>query len=183
LGEALPVLYLIDGYNLIHALGLLPRRRAPHLLEKARSGLLGLLHGSLGEQAAAITVVFDAAQAPPGLPAEQDHHGIHVVFAVHEAQADDLIEQLIRQATPGQLTVVSDDHRIQQAARRRSCVVLECGEYLDWLAAQRRPRSARPAQKEWQKPEGVSGAETRRWLEVFGDLENDPAFRELKDLF
>src|SRR5438874_4475058 len=88
--------YLIDGYNLLHALGILRGRTGPHGLEKARLGLLGLLHGALGDRAAEASVVFDAAGAPPGAPAEMDFHGIHVLFAVREEQADDLIEALIQ---------------------------------------------------------------------------------------
>ena len=55
-----------------------------------------------------------------------------------------LIEELIRnEASPRLLTVVSDDHRIQHAARRRGCVVLGCLDYYERLV-QRRPRTARP---------------------------------------
>src|SRR4051812_44964880 len=103
--------YVIDGYNLLHALGILHGRTGPHGLEKARLALLGLLHGALGEQAAEATVVFDAAHAPPGAPAEEGFRGIRVVFAVRHANADDLIEEFIRgHADPRRLQVVSDDH-------------------------------------------------------------------------
>ena len=113
--------YLIDGYNLLHAMGVLGGRVGPHGLEKARARLLGLLHGAFGEEAGAVTVVFDAAQAPPGLAAEQDYRGVHVLFALGKQEADDVIEQEIRQASaPKSLQIVSDDHRIQQAGRRAS---------------------------------------------------------------
>src|SRR5438477_11517341 len=109
--------YLIDGYNLLHAMGLLGGRVGPTGLEKARLGLMGLLRAVYGEQAATVTVVFDAAHAPPGTPEAEDYQGIHVRFAVRQEQADDLIEALIhRESSPRQLTVVSDDHRIQRAA-------------------------------------------------------------------
>jgi predicted RNA-binding protein with PIN domain len=176
------VLYLIDGYNLLFAMGvLLPGRTGPALLEKARLRLLGLLLGAHNDAPTAVTVVFDAKHAPAGAAPEIDYEGIHVSFAVHEDEADDLIEDLIRRAsTPRKLTVVSNDHRIQQAARRRHCVVQGCGEYMDWLAGKRgRPAAERP--EESAKPAGVSREEAQRWLREFADLADDPALRELFD--
>src|SRR5216683_3684936 len=101
------VAYLIDGYNLLHAMGVLRGRVGPQGLEKARLRLLGLLQGALGKDAGQATIVFDAAGAPAGTADEQDYQGIHVRFAVHHEQADDLIEALIRQTSaPKQLAVV-----------------------------------------------------------------------------
>lgn len=163
--------YLIDGYNLLHAMGLLARRAGPGGLEKARRGLLGMLHGSYANESANVTVVFDAAGAPPGASGEDFYQGIHVRYAVREDQADDLIEDLIRHdATPKQLSVISDDHRIQQAARRRHCVVRSCDEFLDDLQRRRRPQSAPPAAEE-AKPSPES--DKQRWLDTFGDLNED----------
>ena len=175
------MLYLIDGYNLLYAMGvLLPGRTGPHVLEKARLRLLGLLHGAYGARSADVTVVFDAKHALPGVPEARDYQGIHVAFAVHEAEADDLIEELIRRASvPQQLTVVSNDHRIQQAARRRHCVVQRCGDFLDWLEGAHRPRPAPP--REDAKPDHVSAEDAQRWLREFADLADDPALAELFD--
>ena len=53
--------YLIDGYNLLYAMGVLGGPVGPHGLEKARLRLLGLLHGSFAEESFTVTVVFDAA--------------------------------------------------------------------------------------------------------------------------
>ncbi|MCS6851745.1 MAG: NYN domain-containing protein, partial [Gemmataceae bacterium] len=58
--------YLIDGYNLIHAMGLIRGRAGPWGLEKARRNLLGVLWGALGDEASEVTVVFDAAWGPGG---------------------------------------------------------------------------------------------------------------------
>jgi predicted RNA-binding protein with PIN domain len=177
------MLYLIDGYNLLYAMGvLLPKRTGPLVLEYARRRLLSLLGERHGPQARAVTVVFDARKAPPGAAAEMDYEGIHVAFAVNQEEADDLIEQLIRRASvPRQLTVVSDDHRIQHAARRRQCVVLGCGEYMDWLAQNRQPRREAPrTQGRANKP--LPPEEVRLWLETFGDLEKDPDWKELFEL-
>src|SRR4051794_6738903 len=111
-------MYLIDGYNLLHGLGLISRRAGPKGLEKARARLLEYLGEVCGGKDVGVTVVFDAAGARPGVAAEHDYFGIRVVFAVGHDEADDLIELLIeRESSPRSLTVVSDDHRLQQAAR------------------------------------------------------------------
>jgi predicted RNA-binding protein with PIN domain len=172
--------YLIDGYNLLHAMGVLAGRTGPGGLEKARRRLLGLLRGAHGEQAAEVTVVFDAAGAPPGVPAEQEYQGVQVRFALRR-EADDLIEELIRRdPAPRSLTVVSDDRRLRQAARRRRCPALGCEEYLDELDRRRPPRRPTPDPGA-AKPEGVSRAETNHWLSEFAGLDDDPAFKELAD--
>ncbi len=183
------MLYLIDGYNLMHAMGVMRPRMGRPGLERARGQLLGLLAGSYGDEAHCVTVVFDAASAPRDAEREQYHHGITVRFAVDEKVADDLIEQLIRKASaPKQITVVSDDHRIQQAAHRRRCAVMRCDDYLDWLDNHRRARAGKggakhPTEETPAKPEGVSRGETQRWLREFAELADDPEMKELFEPF
>src|ERR1700722_13639673 len=139
--------YIIDGYNLLHAMGILGGRAGPHGLEKARANLLGLLHGALGEDAEAVTVVFDAAKSLPGISREQEFKGIHVLYAKAKQEADDVIEQLIRQASaPKTLNIVSDDHRLQQAAQRRGCQVRGCEEFLAWLDKHRQMKNRQKAE-------------------------------------
>src|SRR5690349_19449608 len=67
--------YLIDGYNLLHAMGLLHGKAGPHGLEKARLALLGHLCGCHRENVSAVTVVFDASGAPPGAVPEDEYQG------------------------------------------------------------------------------------------------------------
>src|SRR5437763_981942 len=79
-------------------------KQAPGLLERARLSLLGRLCAVFSSEAHRVTVVFDAAAAPRGVSSEQSFRGLQVRFAVHEEQADDLIEELIKKdATPRQL--------------------------------------------------------------------------------
>jgi hypothetical protein len=174
--------FLIDGYNLLHAMGLLRGKVGPKGLEKARLGLLGLLRAVYGdEEASGVTVVFDAAKAPPWAPQEEDYQGIHVRFAVQHQQADDLIETLIHDdSAPRRLTVVSDDQRIRHAAERRQCMVSGCAEYLHWLEQHRRERRA-AGREPSLKPEHVSQEETEHWLREFASLQNDPRLKELSD--
>ena len=168
--------YLIDGYNLLHAIGWLGGKVGPHGLEKARLALLGHLIGSHGAQVADVTVVFDAAGAPPDAVPEETYQGIHIYYAL-DGEADDVIEDLIqRESMPRRLTVVSDDHRLQQAGRRRRCPVLGCMKYVDHMERLRRRKPT--AEETPTKPEGMSDEETRHWLREFGDLADDPKLRE-----
>lgn len=168
--------YLIDGYNLLHAMGTLQARAG---LEKARLRLLDRIHNGFGNESFRVTVVFDAAHPPAGAAEAQDHRGIQVRFAIRQEQADDLIELLIRRdSVPRRLTMVSDDHRLQKAARRRQCPVMGCAEFLEWLDNCRR-QSAQPQPPQVPaKPEVASPQETEQWLREFADLENDPDFKE-----
>jgi uncharacterized protein len=169
--------YLIDGYNLLHAIGLLVGKVGPHGLEKARRALLGRLHAAHGAEAASVTVVFDGSRAPPGVAAEDDYQGIHIRYAL-DSEADDVIEWLIQhEAAPRRLTVVSDDHRLQQAARRRRCVVLGCLDYLEQMQRLRQPKPS--SLEPLAKPEAVSEDEAEHWLREFAELADDPRVREL----
>ena len=77
------MLFLIDGYNLLHAIGLVAKQTGPDGLEWARRRLLSFLRDAFPDDATSVTVVFDAANSPRGVVAEHEHEGIHVMFAVH----------------------------------------------------------------------------------------------------
>jgi uncharacterized protein len=173
--------YLIDGYNLLHAAGSLHGRVGPTALRRARLALLELLHRGFGGNSSQLTVVFDAAGHLAGAPVKNNYQGIDVLFAVEQASADELIETLIRQAhAPKRMTVVSSDHRIQQAASRRACIVKGSSELLDDLqriSETRRPIPLSPAEKPVDLPE----SEHRHWLREFGGLDSDPNLKFLSD--
>ncbi|HZV05414.1 MAG TPA: NYN domain-containing protein [Gemmataceae bacterium] len=168
--------YLIDGYNLLHAMGILSGKVGPHGLEQARLALLGRVRGDHGGHTDDVTVVFDASRAAPGAAAEEEYHGIHIRYAL-DGEADEVIEALIqRDSTPRQLMVVSDDHRIQQAGRRRHCPVRGCLDYLEEMERRRRVKQTPPDAS--VKPQGVSSEEAQHWLREFADLVDDPKWRE-----
>ncbi len=111
---------LIDGYNLLHAAGLARDRYGPGQFEKCRRRLLQELADRLsGEQRELTTVIFDAQDGPPDLPAVQQFARIGVVYAVG-TDADSMIEAMLAShASPRQVLVVSSDHRLQKAAAAR----------------------------------------------------------------
>jgi predicted RNA-binding protein with PIN domain len=175
--------YLIDGYNLLHAMGLMGSSLGPQGLEMARHRLVGLLRGALEDESGAVTVVFDGAGNNSADGAEQCLRGIHVQFAKGKQEADDVIESVIRRwSAPKDLFVVSDDRRIQRAARRRSCQVWGCEPFLAWLDRHRKERQAKGKERP-EKDEGLSSAEAEKWMAEFGDVEHDPSLRKAFESF
>jgi predicted RNA-binding protein with PIN domain len=161
---------IIDGYNLMHAAGLIGRNNGPGVLERARLAFLNLLAESL-EQAELphTTVVFDARYAPPDLADVFDHHGLTVRFAVAHEEADELIEELIRRdSAPRRLTVVSSDHRLQTAARRRRATAEDSETWFEKLLDNRRRRGQPESRSPSVKPqEALSENEVEYWLREF----------------
>jgi len=157
--------YLIDGYNLAHRLTLRAGQVSKSELAQARTNLIKFLAQHHGDEAGKVTVVFDAVSAR-NIESKQTVHGIDVRMAVGES-ADDVIERLIKnQSAPKQLTVVSDDHRVQAAGRRRGCRVLECQEYLDFLES---PTAATRVSIGPEKPDTVGPAELAQWEQAFSE--------------
>lgn len=160
---------LIDGYNLMHAAAFVGRGHGPGGLERSRQALLDFVAESLDEkQRRATTVVFDAAQAPPGLPRWASYREITVRFAEKRETADELIEQLIAaDSTPRRLVVVSSDHRLHRAARRRRATPVDSDR---WYAEVLRRRAQRaPKHPSQAKPDAADPADIEFWLEEFGD--------------
>ncbi len=157
---------IIDGYNLLHASGVFGATRGPRGFEQSRVALLDMLVDVLGEQASTTIVVFDAARAPDGLPAQLIHGGIRVWFAREYPDADSLIEELVEDDTaPGHLIVVSSDRRLQVAARRRRAKAVSCEE---WLAEARQIRRSRGRASPDAKPPEPSPEEAEYWKNYFG---------------
>lgn len=166
---------IIDGYNLLHASGILGRGVGRGSLERSRNALINFLVESLEEgQLASTTVVFDARDAPRGLPRVIKHGGLTVRFADPDLDADDVIETLIKaDSSPRRLTVVSSDHRLHRAARRRKATAIDSDQ---WYAQVLRDRIQRARHKSPSlKPSGpISEMEVRFWLRTFGLDEPEP---------
>jgi predicted RNA-binding protein with PIN domain len=156
---------LIDGYNLLHASGVFGGVRGARGFEASRQALLKELARLLGDAAASATVIFDAADAPPGLPDRSNHEGIAVRFARGYDSADSLIEELIEEHdAPTALTVVSSDNRVMAAARRRRAKPVASDA---WFASLREMARATGLVRDAKPPEpGPEGAE--EWKRYFG---------------
>lgn len=175
------VSYLVDGYNLLFFLGLFERRKGQQALQQARVRLLDQLHDALANHD--ITVVFDSARnRGKASVKEQPYRGLRVRFAAGGEFADDVIETLIGQcAVPRNLVVISNDHRIQEAARRKGARAWSCEDYVEHAeTGVPAPPVRQPEPPRRTQP---SHEEVQHWLEEFGDLADDPGFREVFEPF
>ncbi len=166
---------IIDGYNVLHVVGIMGRGVGPGSLERSRTALLNFLAETLTEEERARTaVVFDAHDPPAGLPRMMQHRGLTVHFASRYEDADTLIEELIRaDSAPRRLTVVSSDHRIQRAAHRRRARAVDSdvwhAEMLRLCQARQESTETGPARPAVPLlPEQVDA-----WLRQFGLKDKD----------
>ena len=161
---------LIDGYNLLFATGVFASPAGPPTLQRTREALLQFLADNINAKLLARTViVFDATQAPPGLPGEVAFAGMKVLFSRRGQEADELLEDLIAaHRAPRELLVVSSDHRVQRAARQRGAKYADSDQ---WLTTLQRP--AQPASPS-SKPDDplAHSAELQAWLAEFSDVDS-----------
>ena len=170
---------LLDGYNVLFAAGAMPRHSGQGELARSREWLLRLLLDHLPPSALReTTVVFDAKNGPRHLPPEYQLHGVRLLFARDHDEADDLIENLIRQhATPKKLTVVTSDLRLRETARRRRCRVIPSDDWLEFIREQQPSTDAHDRTATSQaapRDDMVAADDIEEWLLFFGQ-EPQPA--------
>lgn len=157
---------LVDGYNLLFASSVfVPEGMAP-TLSNTRDALLDFLAETIAAKLLPqTTVVFDAAQAPPGLPKEMQHRGMRIVFSAKKSSADEVLEDLLDNAKqPKELLVISSDHRIQRAARQKGARYVDSEQ---WLKERATNRKAQRRESQEQKPELPSSEDAAIWIEAF----------------
>tara|TARA_B100000945_G_scaffold283992_1_gene253350 strand:- start:155 stop:796 length:642 start_codon:yes stop_codon:yes gene_type:complete len=163
-------LFLIDGYNLWWASEDLGPDNDTGTLEGARQSLINWLLATLTPKLAAKTVlVFDAKNPPANRTSIYNYQGLIVHFAVGYGEADTLMEEYIELHTsPRNLTVVSSDHRVQRAAKRRRAQAIDSN--LWYQRINHEMKSKRAAQKTGHsKPnQTLSETEVTAWLQNFG---------------
>ena len=155
---------LIDGYNLMHALGMAPTLGGLSL-ERSRFRFVDWLAVELGDRSSTVTVVFDSNRTSSGGP--QSHRGMELRFA-DARTADDVIEEMIRnEQFPSELTIVSNDNRLQAAAMRRQCVSWTCGQFVDWIQRRMEVESDPSPPSPDEKPVAPLRSEMDEWLRRF----------------
>jgi len=198
----MPVDVLIDGYNLLHAAGLAKSRYGPGELQRRRATLLQKLAALLDPTVQGrTTVVFDSHRSPPDEASPPiAAGGIRILFSPPPLEADDLIEELLaKHSSPKQILVVSSDHRLHKAAKRRGATPIDSDAFLDQLAEEpdERPGRKRPvrrstvddaatdqtsaAEQELRKVLGRSDEDSSNLADGGADAAdevNDPAFWE-----
>ncbi len=171
------LLLLIDGYNVVAPIAAPGRAPDPHWLQRERRLLLQRLVQHLTcETRQRTCVVFDAAHPPLDRPDRFTVDGIEIMFAVGYPEADDLLEELIAvHSAAKQLTVVSSDHRVQLAARRRGATAFDSAEWLDRLldgrvalAIDSSPTGSSQPDDHKKPSEPIDSQEIQHWMREFG---------------
>ena len=125
----------------MHAAGLGRSSYGPGGLERSRNRLLKQLAGHLDSRAAADTlIVFDSTQAAPNDAPSETESPLTVCFSRDGRDADTEIELLLKShSSPKQVLVVSSDHRLHKAARRRQARCMDSEDFLSVLGTDRQP--------------------------------------------
>lgn len=127
---------IIDGYNLMHSAGLGRTSYGPGDLEQCRRRLVQQLAIRLDDTVAAdAVVVFDAVQGLHGEPSPEEVSApLKVRFSRGGLDADSEIELLLNShSSPQRVLVISSDHRLHKAARRRKAKCLDSEDFWKLL--------------------------------------------------
>lgn len=176
---------LIDGYNLLHAAGLARVRYAPGDLERQRQRLLAMLAEKLTpSEKLRCTVVFDAQDAPFNDSRESRVQGVAVVFAPQGGDADTVIEDLLdHHPAAKQVLMISGDHRLHKAARRRGATPMDSEPFWEQLRQSPDQRQAItppvPAKSSPGKTPPMK-ADVAAWMKEFGDVSVDEIAAEVR---
>jgi predicted RNA-binding protein with PIN domain len=143
--------FLIDAYNLMHAVGYLTKATPANRMESSRRRLLDWLAGSAKSRPAdRFHVVFDATAATTPM-SDESYKGLTVSYAVGES-ADAYLIRAFSNVKSGTVAVVTNDSEIREAARRKGVDSLLCSAFVDRLLAVDVPST--PVSPRPEKPDG-----------------------------
>jgi len=118
---------LLDTYNILHVVGVLP----PEIAGIDTNGLARLLEKSRWA-AQGCWLICDGTKKPGVI---DPHGGVNIRFAGPGRTADEAIAQLVEKSSaPRSLTVVTSDREVQRHARTRKCRILDAEEFLAKLS-------------------------------------------------
>ena len=122
---------IIDGYNVLGAMGLPPEK----VVGKGEThrdqfvARLGLYSQAIHCQ---VTVIFDAWRQPGSMRQTSHQTGVTVIYSAEGERADQVIQQLIRQYG-NESAVVSSDLEVTNVARAFGAFVIRSQEFLTRL--------------------------------------------------
>lgn len=152
--------YLIDGHNLIGQLSDIDLDDP-----NDESLLIQKLNGWIGRTRHSVWVVFD--NGIPGGPSRMASGRVKVHFAPHETSADSVIRKRIPSLRPVQSwTVVSDDHAVQDVARKFKVPVMRATDFARLLEMPASPAKPEPDEDPNLK---ISANDVDDWLNEFGN--------------
>jgi len=158
---------LVDCYNVLHA------EKPPRLAGLTTAWLCRALARSrwAGEP---MVVVCDGRASPLELTASPVA-AVELVYSGADRTADRVImDHIAGDTAPRRLMVVSSDHEIQQAARRRRARYLTSESFLHTLAKHLNEPASTGREPGKPDPGDLSRAEIDAWLQHFGYQTSEP---------
>jgi predicted RNA-binding protein with PIN domain len=128
-----PVPVIVDGYNLLYALGEEPAA-------ESRARLVKDLVAWARDRGRKVVLVFDAWERGAREAREEAHGPVTVCFTRFGEKADAFIVRWV-EARP-EAVVVTSDRAVQQGARRRGAAVLDAETFAARLDAEAPPPDA-----------------------------------------
>lgn len=131
---------IIDGYNVLGAMGLPPQRvvGGGEVHREQFVARLGLYGQSIH---CPVTVIFDAWRQPGNMRQISHQAGVTVMYSAEGERADQVIQQLIRQYGK-ETAVVSSDLEVTNVARAFGAFVIRSQEFLTRLQRGSQPKTA-----------------------------------------
>lgn len=169
---------LIDGYNLLFALGWTPARRprpsdSEVTLRQCRERLSAELARRLpGAMVGKSVIVYDSANSRNGLPVHQYSRGTHLYFSIAYNSADEALQEILQyHPSPKQLVLISSDHAVQRKATARGARCIESEDWEDAIELFRDGESSINVETDVEleiKTQAIQADEREEWLRRFG---------------
>ena len=150
--------YIVDGYNLIHAIPSLKKLLA-HDACQAREQLVYLISRLTFRRKFRCTIVFDGVKPPAPPPT---HSPVHVVFS-SPGTADAKIKLMIEQSkNRSQIVIISSDREILNFAKVCSCTTYTSKHFSNLLFEESDKREEKDAAL-------LSKSQVEEWMKIFGE--------------
>jgi hypothetical protein len=121
---------LVDGYSLLHNWPELAPGRARHS-ERARDELVHVLTRYHDATGTPVSVFFDGAGAPPGVPKREPDSAVEVLFSRPGQTADQMIERAAHRFSDyGEVLVVTDDQAERHVVSGLGGSVAGCANFI-----------------------------------------------------
>ncbi len=155
---------IVDGFNLLHYVCSCEDQNNSPITDSELCELLDKYLVSVRDRG---EIIFDGI-GPPDKSIFKRYSNLDLIFSGSDLEADDVIEYKIHKANAlKHLMVVSSDRRIIAAAKEKKAIAVKCDEFWDYMhknLAYDKKRIREPKEKQF----GITEAETKQWLEIFG---------------
>lgn len=156
--------FLIDGDNLLHA-----TRGAFDGAEHAgRAWLCRLLSAWDAQGRQEVTVIFDGVRPPTPGDGPVTEGALIIRYSDNETADDLIIEAIEASSARRRLTVVSSDHEVRTAARRRRAQSVDSATFIEQVQRDLQRSTRKGSREPREKYHGLEPGQTDEWLKAFG---------------